>query len=432
MKTQMSYAKEGIFTKQMQIVAQKEQVGEDFLLENIACGKIIIPANINHKTLDPNGIGYGLKTKVNVNLGVSNDCVDYSEEMKKVELAHKFNIEAIMDLSNYGKTSRFRDELIATSKAMIGTVPVYDAVGFLEKDLKDIKAKDFLDVVYHHAKSGVDFMTIHAGINSRAARVFKECDRITNIVSRGGSVLYAWMQMNDAENPFYEYYDDLLAICKEFDVTLSLGDALRPGCTHDASDAAQIAELIELSLLTKRAWAQDVQVMIEGPGHMAINEIEANMQLEKRICNGAPFYVLGPLVTDIGAGYDHISGAIGGAVAAAAGADILCYVTPAEHLRLPNLEDVRDGIVATKIAAHAGDIAKLPKERKIDDVMSKARQDIDWEKMFKLAIDGEKAKKMFNERKPEELNSCSMCGKMCAMNTMNKILKGEDVSLIKE
>ncbi|EGK7485284.1 phosphomethylpyrimidine synthase ThiC [Campylobacter lari] len=432
MKTQMSYAKEGIFTKQMQIVAQKEQVSEDFLLENIACGKIIIPANINHKALDPNGIGYGLKTKVNVNLGVSNDCVDYSEEMKKVELAHKFNIEAIMDLSNYGKTSRFRDELIATSKAMIGTVPVYDAVGFLEKDLKDIKAKDFLDVVYHHAKSGVDFMTIHAGINSRAARVFKECDRITNIVSRGGSVLYAWMQMNDAENPFYEYYDDLLAICKEFDVTLSLGDALRPGCTHDASDGAQIAELIELSLLTKRAWAQDVQVMIEGPGHMAINEIEANTQLEKRICNGAPFYVLGPLVTDIGAGYDHISGAIGGAVAAAAGADILCYVTPAEHLRLPNLEDVRDGIVATKIAAHAGDIAKLPKERKIDDAMSKARQDIDWEKMFKLAIDGEKAKKMFNERKPEELNSCSMCGKMCAMNTMNKILKGEDVSLIKE
>ncbi|EAJ1269170.1 phosphomethylpyrimidine synthase ThiC [Campylobacter lari] len=432
MKTQMSYAKEGIFTKQMQIVAQKEQVSEDFLLENIAYGKIIIPANINHKALDPNGIGYGLKTKVNVNLGVSNDCVDYSEEMKKVELAHKFNIEAIMDLSNYGKTSRFRDELIATSKAMIGTVPVYDAVGFLEKDLKDIKAKDFLDVVYHHAKSGVDFMTIHAGINSRAARVFKECDRITNIVSRGGSVLYAWMQMNNAENPFYEYYDDLLAICKEFDVTLSLGDALRPGCTHDASDGAQIAELIELSLLTKRAWAQDVQVMIEGPGHMAINEIQANMQLEKRICNGAPFYVLGPLVTDIGAGYDHISGAIGGAVAAAAGADILCYVTPAEHLRLPNLEDVRDGIVATKIAAHAGDIAKLPKERKIDDEMSKARQDIDWEKMFKLAIDGEKAKKMFNERKPEELNSCSMCGKMCAMNTMNKILKGEDVSLIKE
>ncbi|AJC91022.1 phosphomethylpyrimidine synthase ThiC [Campylobacter subantarcticus] len=432
MKTQMSYAKEGIFTKQMQIVAQKEQVSEDFLLENIACGKIIIPANINHKALDSNGIGYGLKTKVNVNLGVSNDCVDYSEEMKKVELAHKFNIEAIMDLSNYGKTSRFRDELITTSKAMIGTVPVYDAVGFLEKDLKDIKAKDFLDVVYHHAKSGVDFMTIHAGINSRAARVFKECDRITNIVSRGGSVLYAWMQMNDAENPFYEYFDDLLAICKEFDVTLSLGDALRPGCTHDASDGAQIAELIELSLLTKRAWAQDVQVMIEGPGHMAINEIEANMQLEKRICNGAPFYVLGPLVTDIGAGYDHISGAIGGAVAAAAGADILCYVTPAEHLRLPNLEDVRDGIVATKIAAHAGDMAKLPKERKIDGVMSKARQDIDWEKMFKLAIDGEKAKKMFNERKPEELNSCSMCGKMCAMNTMNQILKGEDVSLIKE
>ncbi|MCR6571667.1 phosphomethylpyrimidine synthase ThiC [Campylobacter insulaenigrae] len=431
MKTQMTYAKEGVFTKQMQIVAQKEQVDQNFLIENIASGKIIIPANINHKALDPNGIGYGLRTKVNVNLGVSNDCIDYTEEMQKVDLAHKFNIEAIMDLSNYGKTSKFRDELIATSKAMIGTVPVYDAVGFLEKDLKDIKAKDFLDVVYHHAKSGVDFMTIHAGINSRAARVFKECDRITNIVSRGGSVLYAWMQMNDCENPFYEYYDDLLAICKEFDVTLSLGDALRPGCTHDASDSAQIAELIELSLLTKRAWEQDIQVMIEGPGHMAINEIEANMQIEKRICNGAPFYVLGPLVTDIGAGYDHISGAIGGAVAAAAGADILCYVTPAEHLRLPDINDVRDGIVATKIAAHAGDIAKLPKERARDDAMSKARQDIDWEKMFKFAIDGEKAKKMFNERRPEELNSCSMCGKMCAMNTMNQILKGEEVKLIK-
>ncbi|EOJ2434508.1 phosphomethylpyrimidine synthase ThiC, partial [Campylobacter jejuni] len=234
--------------------------------------------------------------------------------------------------------------------------------GFLEKDLKQISARDFLDVVYHHAKSGVDFMTIHAGINSRAARVFKESKRLTNIVSRGGSVLYAWMAMKEAENPFFEYYDDLLEICLKYDVTLSLGDALRPGSTHDASDAAQISELIELSLLTQRAWEAGVQVMIEGPGHMAINEIEANMQIEKRICKGAPFYVLGPLVTDIGAGYDHISGAIGGAVAAAAGADILCYVTPAEHLRLPNLNDVRDGIVATKIAAHAGDLAKLPKE----------------------------------------------------------------------
>lgn len=303
MKTQMNYAKEGVFTKEMQIVAQKENLSKDFLLENIACGKIIIPANINHKSLDPNGIGFGLRTKVNVNLGVSNDCVDYSEEMKKVELAHKFGIEAIMDLSNYGKTSRFRDELVNVSKAMIGTVPVYDAVGFLEKDLKQINAKDFLDVVYHHAKSGVDFMTIHAGINSRAAHIFKQSKRLTNIVSRGGSVLYAWMMMKDAENPFFEYYDDLLDICLKYDVTLSLGDALRPGSTHDASDGAQISELIELSLLTQRAWDVGVQVMIEGPGHMAINEIEANMQLEKRLCKGAPFYVLGPLVTDIGAGY---------------------------------------------------------------------------------------------------------------------------------
>lgn len=429
MKTQMTYAKEGVFTTQMQAVAQKEDVSEEFLLSSIANGTIIIPANINHKSLDPHGIGAGLRTKVNVNLGVSNDCIDYSEEMQKVTLSHDFGIESIMDLSNYGKTSHFRDELINVSKAMIGTVPVYDAVGFLEKDLKDISAKDFIDVVYHHAKSGVDFMTIHAGINSRAAFMFEQAHRLTNIVSRGGSVLYAWMKMKQAENPFYEYFDDLLEICAKFDVTLSLGDALRPGSTHDASDTAQLAELLELSLLTQRAWQANVQVMIEGPGHMSIDEIESNVKLQKRVCKGAPFYVLGPLVTDIGAGYDHISGAIGGAVAAAAGADMLCYVTPAEHLRLPNLNDVRDGIVATKIAAHAGDIAKLPKEREIDDKMSKARQEINWGKMFGYAIDGKKARAMFNERKPEELNSCSMCGKMCAMNTMNTILKGEEVSL---
>lgn len=425
----MNYAKEGVFTKEMQIVAQKENLSKDFLLENIACGKIIIPANINHKSLNPNGIGFGLRTKVNLNLGVSNDCVDYSKEMKKVELAHKFDIEAIMDLSNYGKTSRFRDELVNVSKAMIGTVPVYNAVGFLEKDLKQIGAKDFLDVVYHYAKSRVDFMTIHAGINSRAAHIFKQSKRLTNIVSRGGSVLYAWMMMKDAENPFFEYYDDLLDICLKYDATLSLGDALRPGSTHDATDGAQISELIELSLLNPKSlgcWCSSNDRRSRAYGY---NEIEANMQLEKRLCKGSPFYVLGPLVIDIGAGYDHISGAIGGAVAAASGADMLCYVTPAEHLRLPNLEDVREGIVATKIAAHAGDIAKLPKERARDDEMSKVRQEIDWDKMFKLAIDGEKAKKMFNDRRPDDLNSCSMCGKMCAMNTMNQILKGEDVSL---
>lgn len=430
MKTQMQSAREGIFTPQMQEVAKKEGISEDKLLALMAEGKIIIPANIKHKALVPNGIGEGLRTKVNVNLGISNDCVDYQEEMQKVDLAHHFGVEAIMDLSNYGRTSHFRDELIAKSKAMIGTVPVYDAVGFLQKDLKQIKARDFLDVAYHHAKSGVDFMTIHAGLNSRAARVFEQSKRLTNIVSRGGSVLYAWMKMKEAENPFFEYFEDLLQICLEFDVTLSLGDALRAGSTYDASDASSVAELIELSLLTKKAHEFGVQVMIEGPGHMVIDEIGANVKLEKRLCGGVPFYVLGPLVVDIGAGYDHISAAIGGAVAAASGADILCYVTPAEHLRLPNLADVKDGIVATKIAAHAGDLAKLLKERKIDDEMSKARQEINWQKMFALAIDGEKAKQMFNERKPEELNSCSMCGKMCAMNTMNQILKGDEVSLV--
>lgn len=431
MKTQMQSAREGIFTQQMQTVAKKEGVSEEFLLEKMALGKIIIPANIKHKALEPNGIGEGLRTKINVNLGVSNDCVDLTQEMQKVDLAHHFDVEAIMDLSNYGATSLFREELIATSKAMIGTVPVYDAVGFLQKDLKQITAKDFLDVVYHHAQSGVDFMTIHAGLNSHTVRIFEQSKRLTNIVSRGGSVLYAWMKMKEAENPFFEYFDDLLHICLEFDVTLSLGDALRAGSTYDASDACSIAELIELSLLTKKAHKAGVQVMIEGPGHMVLDEIGANVKLEKRLCEGVPFYVLGPLVTDIGAGYDHISSAIGGAVAAASGADILCYVTPAEHLRLPNLADVRDGIVATKIAAHAGDLVKLPKERKIDNAMSRARQDIDWQKMFALAIDGEKAKAMFNERKPEDLNSCSMCGKMCAMNTINQILKGAEVSFVK-
>ena len=275
-----------------------------------------------------------------------------------------FGAEAIMDLSNYGKTQEFREKLIEYSPAMIGTVPMYDAIGYLEKDLLDIKAKDFLDVVRQHAKAGVDFVTIHAGINKRTVELFKEDKRRLNIVSRGGSLLFAWMEMTGNENPFYEYYDELLEILREYDVTISLGDAMRPGCLDDSTDAGQITELIELGLLTKRAWAKDVQVMIEGPGHMAMNEIAANMQIEKRLCHGAPFYVLGPLVTDIAPGYDHITSAIGGAIAATHGANFLCYVTPAEHLRLPDLSDVKEGIIASKIAAHAADIANgLPGAR---------------------------------------------------------------------
>ena len=317
------------------------------------------------------------------------------------------------------------------SPAMIGTVPMYDAVGYLEKDLKSITAKDFLRVVEAHCEAGVDFVTIHAGINRKTIETFKQAPRLTNIVSRGGSLLFAWMEMTGNENPFYEYYDELCDILYRYDVTISLGDAMRPGSTHDATDAAQITELIELGILTKRAWEKNVQVMIEGPGHMALNEIKANMEIQKRLCHNAPFYVLGPLVTDVAPGYDHITSAIGGAIAATYGADFLCYVTPAEHLRLPDVNDVREGVIASKIAAHAADIAKgIPGARDWDDKMSDARRRLDWEEMFSLAIDGKKAREYFESKPPQDRHSCSMCGKMCAMRTVNHILDGKDVTLM--
>lgn len=427
-RTQMEAAKLGTITPQMESVAKKENIDSEIIRQRVALGTIAIPANINHKSLNPEGIGEGLKTKINVNLGVSGDCADYSSEFEKVNLALEFGAEAIMDLSNYGKTNTFRKELLEMSPAMIGTVPMYDAIGYLEKDLKKITAKDFLTVIEAHAKEGVDFMTIHAGINRQAVANFKQTKRLTNIVSRGGSLVFAWMEMTGNENPFYEFYDDILDILYKYDVTISLGDALRPGSIHDSSDSAQISELIELGHLTKRAWAKNVQVMVEGPGHMAINEIQANMILQKRLCHNAPFYVLGPLVTDIAPGYDHITSAIGGAIAAASGADFLCYVTPAEHLRLPDINDVKEGIIASKIAAHAGDIAKgIPNSREIDNKMSDARRRIDWEEMFSLAIDPEKARTYFESKPPAEKHSCSMCGKMCAMRTTNKILNNEEV-----
>lgn len=431
--TQMEAAKKGIVTPEMEIVAAKENMGADKLMKLVACGQVAIPANINHTSLSPEGIGSGLKTKINVNLGISGDCKDYSVEMQKVDMAIKFGVEAIMDLSNYGKTNTFRQQLIEKSPAMIGTVPMYDAIGYLDKDLLEISAKDFLKVVETHAKEGVDFMTIHAGINKRAVEAFKREGRRMNIVSRGGSLLFAWMEMTGNENPFYEFYDDVLEILREYDVTISLGDALRPGCIDDSSDAGQIAELIELGNLTKRAWEKDVQVMVEGPGHMAMNEIAANMVMQKRICHNAPFYVLGPLVTDIAPGYDHITSAIGGAIAAANGADFLCYVTPAEHLRLPDINDVKEGIVASRIAAHAADIAKgIPGARDIDNKMSDARHKVDWEEMFSLAIDGEKAREYFESTPPKDRHTCSMCGKMCAVRTTNMILEGKKVEFCTE
>lgn len=429
-KTQMEAAKKGIITPEMEIVSQKEMMDVEVLRKKVAIGEVAIPANVNHKSISPEGIGSGLKTKINVNLGISGDCKDYELEMKKVKLAIDFGCEAIMDLSNYGKTNKFREDLIAMSPAMIGTVPMYDAIGYLEKDLLDITAEDFLKVVEAHAKEGVDFVTIHAGINKRTVEAFKRQKRLTNIVSRGGSLLFAWMEMTGNENPFFEHYDELLEILREYDVTISIGDALRPGSINDSTDAGQICELIEIGDLTRRAWAKDVQVLVEGPGHMAMNEIAANMTMQKRLCHNAPFYVLGPLVTDIAPGYDHITSAIGGAIAAANGADFLCYVTPAEHLRLPDINDVKDGIVASKIAAHAADIAKgVPNARDIDNKMSDARRRIDWEEMFSYAIDGEKAREYFESLPPTDRHTCSMCGKMCAMRTTNKILNGEKVEI---
>ena len=432
-QTQMEAARRGIVTPELRAVARDEGVSEEFLLSRVAAGTVAIPANVRHTARKSAGVGEGLRTKINVNLGVSGDCRDYAAEMRKAELAVRFGAEAIMDLSNYGKTHDFRRALIERSSAMIGTVPMYDAVGYFDRDLFALKAQDFLQVVRAHAEEGVDFMTIHAGLNRRAVEAFRRAGREMNIVSRGGSLLFAWMEMTGNENPFFEYYDDVLDILREYDVTISLGDALRPGCLKDASDAGQIAELIELGELTRRAWAKDVQVIIEGPGHMALDEIAANMKLQKRLCHNAPFYVLGPIVTDIAPGYDHITSAIGGAVAAASGADFLCYVTPAEHLRLPNEDDVREGIIAAKIAAHAGDIARgLPGARERDDAMAKARYRTDWEEMFRLALDGERARAFFESTPPEDRHTCSMCGKMCALRTTNLILEGKKVELLQK
>lgn len=428
--TQITAARDGTVTSQMRIVAEKEGRTPEDVREGVAAGRIAIPANVNHTALSPEGVGGGLRTKVNVNLGISGDLHDEEEEFAKVAVALELGAEGIMDLSNHGKTREFRTKLIERSSAMVGTVPMYDAIGYLEKPLVDITVEDFLEVIRVHAEDGVDFATIHAGMNRRVIDSFRETGRLTNIVSRGGSLIFAWMEATGNENPFYEHYDEVLAICREYDVTISLGDAMRPGSTYDASDAAQIAELIEIGKLTQRAWDAGVQVMVEGPGHMALDEIAANMKLEKRLCHDAPFYVLGPLVCDIAPGYDHITAAIGGAVAAAAGADFLCYVTPAEHLRLPDVNDVREGLVATKIAAHAADIAKgVVGARDIDNRMSDARRRIDWEGMFECAIDPVRARQVFESAPPATEGTCTMCGKMCAMRTVNTIMDGCTIDL---
>jgi phosphomethylpyrimidine synthase len=433
--TQIDFAKAGVITPQMKAVADSEGYSPEAVRAAVAAGRVAIPANVHHASLAPRGVGslldgQALTTKVNVNLGISGDLANEAEEWLKVDVAHELDADAIMDLSNSGKTQAFRRALIEKSPCMIGTVPMYDAIGYLEKALVDITADDFLRVIEAHAADGVDFVTVHAGMNRRVIESFKETGRLTNIVSRGGSLIFAWMEATGNENPFYEHYDRVLEILHAHDVTISIGDAMRPGSTYDATDAGQVAELIEIGKLTKRAWEAGVQVMVEGPGHMALDEIAANMKLEKRLCHGAPFYVLGPLVTDIAPGYDHITAAIGGAQAAAAGADFLCYVTPAEHLRLPDHNDVREGLVATKIAAHAGDIAKgVAGARNRDNAMSDARRRVDWDAMFAHAIDPVRAREYFESAPPSTEGTCTMCGKMCAMKTVNDIMDGLTVTL---
>lgn len=430
--TQIDFARAGQITPQMKEVAEREHRDPEYIRERVADGRIAIPANIVHikKGMRAFGVGEGLSTKVNVNLGISGDKADAAEEWKKVKIAEDFGADAIMDLSNSGKTRQFRQQLIDETPLMVGTVPMYDAIGYMEKPLVKLTKDDLLEVVRAHAEDGVDFMTIHCGINKSVIKTFKETGRLMNIVSRGGSLLFGWMEVTGNENPFYEFYDEVLEICHEYDVTISLGDSCRPGCLYDSNDATETAEMIELGNLCKRAWAAGVQVMVEGPGHMALDEIAANMKLQKRLCHNAPFYVLGPLVTDIGVGYDHITAAIGGAISASSGADFLCYVTPAEHLCLPNAQDVLDGLMATKIAAHAADIAKkVPHARDLDDKMGQARRKLDWDAMWKCALDPVTGKKRYEESPAATEGTCTMCGKMCAVRTVNKVFEGTTIDL---
>ena len=430
--TQIDFARAGQITPQMKEVAEREHRDPEYIRERVADGRIAIPANIVHvkKGMRAFGVGEGLSTKVNVNLGISGDKADAAEEWKKVKIAEDFGADAIMDLSNSGKTRQFRQQLIDETPLMVGTVPMYDAIGYMEKPLVKLTKDDLLEVVRAHAEDGVDFMTIHCGINKSVIKTFKETGRLMNIVSRGGSLLFGWMAVTGNENPFYEYFDEVLEICHEYDVTISLGDSCRPGCLYDSNDATETAEMIELGKLCKRAWAAGVQVMVEGPGHMALDEIAANMKLQKRLCHNAPFYVLGPLVTDIGVGYDHITAAIGGAISASSGADFLCYVTPAEHLCLPNAQDVLDGLMATKIAAHAADIAKkVPHARDMDDKMGQARRKLDWDAMWKCALDPVTGKKRYEESPAATEGTCTMCGKMCAVRTVNKVFEGTTIDL---
>ncbi len=423
--TQLELARAGVISPQMEKVAQQEGIEAEFVRRGVAGGTIVIPANIKHSNLVPRGIGQGLSTKVNANIGTSSDFGDAETELEKLRVAIDCGADTVMDLSTGGDVAAIRRAIIAASPLPVGTVPIYQA-GIEAIDRYDaivkMTADELFAVIEEHARDGVDFITVHCGVTRSAVAWLKQQRRVADVVSRGGAFLIGWMLYNERENPLYEYYDRLLEIAKDFDVTLSLGDGMRPGCSADATDQAQIEELLVIGELVQRAQQAGVQAIVEGPGHMPLNQIEANVQLEKSICKGAPFYVLGPLVTDVAAGYDHITGAIGGAIAAAAGADFLCYVTPAEHLSLPDPDDVRQGVIASRIAAHAADIAKGVKgAEEWDRKMSIARKKLDWEEQARLSLDPERSRNVHGERASSG-SACSMCGKYCAMELMEEFL----------
>ncbi len=424
--TQLEHAKAGNITEQMKRAAMKEAVDAEYIMESIADGTTVLPANINHKWIEPLAIGKGLTTKINANIGTSETINDLDEEIRKLNIAVKAGAHSIMDLSTGGNIDNIRRALLKQSPVMVGTVPIYQAaVDKVRKNklVVDIEPDEIFEVIEKQAMDGVDFITVHCGVTMENVERLKNEGRLTNIVSRGGAIITGWMLHNNKQNPLYENYDRILKIAKKYDVTLSLGDGLRPGCLADATDRAQISELLTIGELAQRAYEENVQVMIEGPGHVPLDQIEANVKIQKQLCHGAPFYVLGPLVTDIAAGYDHIVSAIGGAVAASAGADFLCYVTPAEHLGLPSTKDVREGVIATLIAAHAADISKGIKDsRKKDDEMGKARGDLDWKKQIELSLDPEKALKFYRDKKSDLEETCTMCGRFCAIKLVSEYL----------
>jgi phosphomethylpyrimidine synthase len=430
-RTQMYYARQGIVTQEMEFVAKKEKLKAEFVRDEIARGRLIIPANINHTHLKPMAIGIAASCKINSNIGSSALASDPQAEVQKVKVSEKYGADTIMDLSTGGDLDLIRSEVIKNATVPIGTVPMYQILHDIDNKVENLTIDKMLEVIQRQAKQGVSYFTIHAGFLLKSMPLVAK--RKMGIVSRGGSLMAAWMMHYHQENPFYTAYDDILDICRKYDVSLSLGDSLRPGCLYDASDEAQLGELKVLGELTLKAWEKDVQVMIEGPGHVPLNQIERNMKIEREYCYEAPFYILGPLVTDIAAGYDHISSAIGAAVGGWHGASMLCYVTPKEHLGLPNADDVREGIIAYKIAAHAADIARGREgARDIDDEMSDARYSFDWNKQFELALDSDRAREYHDETLPQdvfkEAEFCSMCGpKFCSYKISQDIMQEHSV-----